>query len=140
MLSEKAFNPNKEEQLNQGNSTPVKSLLASKSMQSKLKLVKSDNKIDEELEDCVKNMKNPVFGYPLMDFSQVDFHQIPQEFLMFFNQEILEREYASKKGAIPSEKEKPLQGMAFISEKVLNSKQKNFKDMVECYINQESMF
>ena len=34
-------------------------------------------KIDEELESCVKNMLNPVFGYPLMDFSSINLNQIP---------------------------------------------------------------
>ena len=29
-------------------------------------------RIDEELEACVKNMLNPVFGYPLMDFSSIN--------------------------------------------------------------------
>jgi hypothetical protein len=42
-------------------------------------------------------MKNPVFGYPLMDFSQINLHQIPPEFLMNFNKEILEREMNKKK-------------------------------------------
>jgi len=54
-------------------------------------------KIDEELESCVKNMLNPVFGYPLMDFSTINLHQIPQDFLMNFNQEVLERELNMKK-------------------------------------------
>ena len=34
-------------------------------------------RIDEELESCVRNMLNPVFGYPLMDFSRINLNQIP---------------------------------------------------------------
>ena len=45
----------------------------------------------------MKNMLNPVFGYPLMDFSTINLHQIPQDFLMNFNQEVLERELSLKK-------------------------------------------
>jgi len=86
-------------------------------------------KIDEELESCVKNMLNPVFGYPLMDFSTINLHQIPQDFLMNFNQEVLERELSMKKSPqeLASESKR---GLAFVAEKVLNSTSKNFKSMV----------
>jgi hypothetical protein len=74
-------------------------------------------------------MLNPVFGYPLMDFSTINLHQIPQDFLMNFNQEVLERELSMKKSPqeLASESKR---GLAFVAEKVLNSTSKNFKSMV----------
>ena len=59
-----------------------------------------------------------------MDFSKVDLHQIPPEFLMNFNQEILDREASLKKQKDynPSEQTN-ISCMAFVADKILNSKQ-----------------
>ncbi len=81
-----------------------------------------NQRIDHELADCVVNMKNPIFGFPLMDFEKVELHQIPPDFLMNFNQEVLERELYSKK-PIQGPDINGKSGLAFVSEKILSSKQ-----------------
>ena len=55
--------------LNERPSTPKKGSLSIKLSTGKISHGLSSAKIDPELEDCVRNMKNPVFGFPLMDFS-----------------------------------------------------------------------
>jgi hypothetical protein len=58
--------------LNERPSSPKKGSLSIRTSRGTASNGLSTAKIDPELEECVRNMKNPVFGYPLMDFSQVN--------------------------------------------------------------------
>jgi hypothetical protein len=61
-----------------GKTTPKKVAVSLKlSKEGKFSKPLLSERIDEELESCVRNMLNPVFGYPLMDFSRINLHQIP---------------------------------------------------------------